>query len=164
MVSVNKNSSNLLFQSRAKLPKQVKMAFDSIQKLQLNRNSMLQSCKSCGGFAMPEMPLNSLLSVISQPAHSTKFYLCIIIYINFKERFMNTKTAVKKADRIQREPPLADQFAFSIAQAGRMCSLSVSSVLKEIHDGNLPHIRKRGRILILADHLKDYLNKEQRAA
>ncbi len=77
---------------------------------------------------------------------------------------MNTTNTNKKADRIEREPPLADQYAFSINQAARMSSLSRSSILMEIHAGVLPHIRRRGRIIILADHLKAYLNEEQRAA
>jgi len=77
---------------------------------------------------------------------------------------MNTKTVEKKAERILREPPLADQYAFSIEQAARMSSLSKSSVIKEINDGALPHIRRRGRILILAEQLKEYLNKEQLSA
>ncbi len=77
---------------------------------------------------------------------------------------MNTKTAEKKMERIEREPPLADQYAFSIEQAARMSSLSRSSVIKEINDGVLPTIRRRGRVLILAEQLKNYLNKEQLSA
>jgi excisionase family DNA binding protein len=74
---------------------------------------------------------------------------------------MNTKTAEKKIKRIEREPPMAEQYAFSVNQAARMMSLSRSSLLKEIKDGELPTIRRRGRVLILAEQLKNYLNKEQ---
>ncbi len=77
---------------------------------------------------------------------------------------MNTKTADKKKERIEREPPMAEQFAFSVNQAARMSSLSRSSIMCEINDGVLPHIRRRGRILILAESLKEYLTKEQLSA
>ncbi len=75
-----------------------------------------------------------------------------------------TKTIEKKMERVDREPPLADQFSFSIDQTARLTSLSRSSVLKEIKDGTLPTIRRRNRILITADQLKEYLSKEQQVA
>jgi DNA phosphorothioation-dependent restriction protein DptG len=54
-----------------------------------------------------------------------------------------------------------DQLAFSVRQVSQITSLSISFVRDEISGGAIQHIRRRGRILILRDELKKYLNKEQ---
>jgi hypothetical protein len=71
----------------------------------------------------------------------------------------NLETPEKKK-RIDREPPLFDQLAYSINQVARLTSLSRNSVILEMQDGKLPFIKRRGRKLILADVVKKYLAEE----
>ncbi len=62
---------------------------------------------------------------------------------------------------------LDQQLAFSVRQVAAITSLSISFVRDEISGGALPAIRRgsgRGRVLILRDELKKYLDKEQIAA
>jgi|PersoiStandDraft_1058852.scaffolds.fasta_scaffold12305_3 excisionase family DNA binding protein len=53
--------------------------------------------------------------------------------------------------------------AFSVYEVAAQLGVSVFTVRREVSEGRLPHVRVRGRIVVLPESLERYLSTRERA-